>query len=190
MHSAPDTVLRTQGADDGWQKYLAAVERVAGIGFFKLEAMSNGDPEKIDILRIHMAVGMSILALMVVRFIVRICTRRPADTTTRYAALDRIAPVAHCAFYVLVLLMAGSGLATAILAGLNRSVFQGTGEPLPPSFDAYPSFVAHGYFALLLTGLVTLHAVAALYHQFVTKDGPFRRMWFGRRETDDAVSMK
>jgi cytochrome b561 len=154
------------------------------IGFFKLAAMSNADPEKIDILRIHMAVGMSILGLMVVRLIVRICTRRPADATTGYAALDRIAPVTHYAFYVLVLLMAGSGLATAILAGLNRSVFQGTGEPLPPSFEPYPSFVAHGYFALLLAGLIVLHLLAALYHQVVRKDGPLRRMWFARRALD------
>jgi len=29
MHSAPHTVLRTQGANDGWQKYFAALERVA-----------------------------------------------------------------------------------------------------------------------------------------------------------------
>jgi cytochrome b561 len=163
--------------------WLVAVLIVAmlGIGFFKLEAMPNTDPDKIDILRIHMAVGMSILALMMVRFIVRTCTRKPAGATTGYPALDRIAPVIHYAFYVLVLLMAGSGLATAILAGLNRSVFQGTGEPLPPSFDAYPSFVAHGYFALLLAGFVILHVVAALYHHFVRMDGLFRRMWFGRR---------
>jgi len=31
---------------------------------------------------------------------------------------------------------------------------------------------------------------AGVYHQFVTEDGLFRRMWFGRRETDGAVSMK
>jgi cytochrome b561 len=155
------------------------------IGFFKLAGMSNADPQKIDILRIHMAVGMSILGLMTLRFIVRICTRRPADATTGYAALDRIASATHYAFYLLVLLMAGSGLATAILAGLNRSVFQGTGEPLPPSFEAYPSFVAHGYFALLLAGFIVLHLLAALYHQFVRKDRLLRRMWFARRASPD-----
>jgi cytochrome b561 len=52
-----------------------------GIGFFQLEAGPNTDPDKIDILRIHMAVGMPILALMVIRFVVRICTRRPAEAT-------------------------------------------------------------------------------------------------------------
>jgi cytochrome b561 len=147
-----------------------------------LEPLPNVDPQKIDILLIHMSVGMLILALMVVRFIIRMRTSRPATTGSQL--LDRLAPVTHYGFYVLVLLMVGSGYATAIRAGLNRSVFQHSGEQLPESFDIYPSFVAHGYVALLLAGFVILHALAALYHQFVRKDGLFRRMWFGRRTLD------
>jgi len=79
--------------------------------------------------------------------------------------------------------MVGTGFATAILAGLNKIVFQGSGDPLPPSFAVYPSFVLHGYFATLLVGFIVVHVLATLYHHFVTKDGVFRRMWFGRRES-------
>jgi cytochrome b561 len=154
------------------------------IGFIVLEPMPNIDPQKIDILLIHMSVGMLIFALMVVRFVVRLRTSRPAPATTGSQLLDRLAPVTHYGFYVPVLLMAGSGYATAIFAGLNKSVFQHSGEPLPESFEIYPSFVAHGYVALLLAGFVILHALAALYHQFVRKDGLLRRMWFGRRALD------
>ena len=78
-------------------------------------------------------------------------------------------------------MMAGSGLATAILAGLNRSVFQNTGEALPASFAAYPTFTAHFYLALVLAGLIVLHVTAALYHQFARGDHLLRRMWFGPR---------
>jgi cytochrome b561 len=138
-------------------------------GFFLLARMPNSDPQKIRVLLVHMAAGMTILALMVVRFIVRMLTSR------------RIAPVTHYGFYVLVLLMVGTGYATAILAGLNRIVFQGSGEPLPENFAVYPTFIAHGYIALFLAGFVVLHVLAALYHQFVRRDGLFRRMWFGRR---------
>lgn len=151
------------------------------IGFFKLAAMPNSDPEKIGILLIHMTVGMSILALTSIRLVVRLRTAKPAEATAGHPVLDRIAPVIHYGFYVLVLLMAATGLATAILAGLNRSVFQGSGEPLPPSFAVYPAFVAHGWLALLLAGLVGLHVIAALYHQFARKDRLFQRMWFGQR---------
>jgi cytochrome b561 len=157
------------------------------IGFLVLEPMPNIDPQKISILLIHMSVGMAILALMVVRFVVRMRSSRPAQATTGNQLLDRIAPVTHYGFYVLVLLMVGSGYATAILAGLNRSVFQGTGEALPPSFEIYPSFVAHGYIALLLAGFIILHVLAALYHHFVRKDGLLRRMWFGRRALDPSA---
>jgi cytochrome b561 len=151
------------------------------IGSLVLAPMPNTDPHKIGILLVHMSIGMAILALMVARFIVRMRTSRPADASTGYPRLDRLAPIIHCGFYVLVLLMVGSGYATAILAGLNKSVFQGSGDPLPPDFSAYPTFVAHGMLAALLAGYIVLHIPAALFHQFVLKDGLLRRMFFGRR---------
>jgi len=44
---------------------------------------------------LHMAGGMLILALMIVRFVVRLGTARPAPA-------NRLAPVVHYGFYVLV----------------------------------------------------------------------------------------
>jgi cytochrome b561 len=150
-------------------------------GFFLLAPMPNIDPQKIGVLLVHMSLGMLILGLMVIRFIVRLATAKPADATTGHAALDSGARLAHYGFYLLVVLMAGTGLATAILAGLNRSVFQKTGEALPATFAAYPTFTAHFYLALLLAGLIIVHVTAALYHQFGIRDHLLRRMWFGRR---------
>jgi cytochrome b561 len=150
-------------------------------GFLLLAPMPNIDPRKIGILLVHMSLGILILGLTVIRFLVRLATAKPADATTGYAALDRTARFVHHGFYLLVVLMAGSGLATAILAGLNRSVFQKTGEALPATFDAYPTFAAHFYLALILAGLIVLHVAAALYHQFARGDQLLRRMWFGRR---------
>jgi cytochrome b561 len=150
-------------------------------GFFLLEQMPNSDPQKIRVLLVHMVIGMGILALMVVRFVIRMLTSHPEPATTGYAFLDRLAPVTHYGFYVLVVLMVATGYATAILAGLNRIVFQHSGEPLPESFEAYPTFIAHGFIAFVLAGFVVLHVLAALYHQFVRRDRLFRRIWFGRR---------
>jgi cytochrome b561 len=151
------------------------------IGFFWLAAMPNTNPQKIIVLRVHMAVGMLILALMIIRFIVRMWTSKPASVTTGYPPLDRIAPIIHYGFYVLILLMVASGYTTGILAGLPAIVFGGSGDPLPATFAIYPSFVAHGYIAALLAGFIALHVLAAFYHQFVRKDGLFGRMFFGRR---------
>ena len=67
-----------------------------------------------------------------------------------YPLLDRIAPISHYGFYVLVILMAGPGYATVILAGLPAIVFGGSGDPLTPTFVIYPTRVAHGILAALL----------------------------------------
>jgi cytochrome b561 len=154
---------------------------VLPVGFLVLAPMPNTDPQKLQLLMFHMAGGMFILTLMVIRFIVRMTSDRPAAQSIGNAAADRLAPVTHYGFYVLILLMAATGLATALTAGLNRSVFQHSGEPLPADFDAIPVFGAHEFFATLLVVFIVLHVLAALYHQFVRKDGLFRRMWFGAR---------
>jgi cytochrome b561 len=146
-----------------------------------LASTPNSDPEKIGVLRWHMAAGILILALMVVRFIVRMLTPRPPPATTGYPVLDRIAPIAHYGFYVLILLMVATGYTTGVIAGLPAIVFGGSGAPLPQDFMVYPSFLAHGSIALLLVAVIILHVLAAIYHQFVRKDGLFQRMAVGRR---------
>lgn len=151
------------------------------VGFFVLDRMPNTDPGKIAVLRVHMAVGVLILVLTIARLVVRWCTRKPAPATTGYPALDRLAPVAHYGLYLVVVLMVGTGYVTGILAGLPAIVFGGSGDPLPPSFGAYPTFAAHSRLALLLAALIILHVAAAFYHQLVRRDGLLRRMAFGQR---------
>jgi cytochrome b561 len=150
-------------------------------GFLGLAATADADPQKIGLLRLHMAGGMLLLVLMVVRFVLRVATLRPAQATTGNPRLDRIAPVAHYALYVLVVLMVGTGFATAILSGLNIIVFGPPGAPLPPTLTVYPTFAAHVLLASLLAGLIGLHVLAALYHELVRKDALLRRMLFGQR---------
>jgi hypothetical protein len=74
--------------------WVLAVLIIAGLtfGVFVLAATPNSDPQKIGVLRVHMAGGMLILVLMGIRFIARMRTSRPADATTGYPVLDRIAP--------------------------------------------------------------------------------------------------
>ncbi|HEY6257431.1 MAG TPA: cytochrome b/b6 domain-containing protein [Xanthobacteraceae bacterium] len=153
-----------------------------------LAAMADTAAEKIGLLALHMAGGALILVLMVIRFVVRIWTARPAAATTGHPRLDRIAPLTHYGFYVLILLMVGTGFATAILSGLNLIVFGASGAPLPPTLMIYPTFKAHVFFAALLAGFILLHVLAAIYHQFIRKDGLFGRMWFGRRASDLSMS--
>ena len=73
-----------------------------------------------------------------------------------------------------------SGVAMSVLSGLPAIVFQGVGS-LPADFNALPPRAVHGIVAKLLMLLIALHIVAALYHQFVRRDGLLSRMGFGRR---------
>ena len=150
------------------------------IGTFALKTVPNSSPDKIDALRGHMIAGGLILLLTLVRLVVRLKTAHPAPATTGNALLDRLAPATHWALYLLVLLMAGSGVAMSVLAGLPGIVFGGVGS-LPVNFDALPPRAVHGIVAKVLMLFIALHFAAALYHQFVKRDGLLRRMGFGPR---------
>jgi cytochrome b561 len=148
------------------------------LGFFVLANMPNTDPTKLDILVWHMAGGMFVLALTILRFIIRICSARPATATTGSPLLDRLASIAHHSLYAIVVLMIASGWYTGWLIS---GVFQRNGETLPNTFAVFPSFQAHAALATLLVILIAARIAAALYHQFVLKDGLFRRIWFSKR---------
>lgn len=153
------------------------------MGTFSLKEIPNIAPEKLFALRGHMIAGIAILALMLVRLGVRLWLPRPPPATTGNRLLDRVAVGVHYGFYVLVILMAASGFATAVQAGLPAIVFGGSGAPLPESFWAYRPRVAHAVIAKLLIALAALHVAGAVYHQLVRRDGLIARMWFGRRRS-------
>ena len=163
-----------------WLLAVAIVFALA-MGTFSLKEIPNSAPEKLFALRGHMIAGMAILALMLVRLGVRLWLPRPTPATTGNHLLDRVAVAVHYGFYALVVLMAASGFATAVQAGLPAIVFGGSGAPLPESFWAYRPRAVHGLIAKLLAALVVLHVAAALYHQFVRRDRLIGRMWFARR---------
>lgn len=151
------------------------------IGYFVLAPMSNGDPAKLDILEIHMAGGMFVLALMLIRLATRLLTAHPPAAKIGSRFMDQLAPAAHYGFYLVVLLIVATGYATGLLARLNETVFARSGAPLPPTFDGFPTRMAHGYLALILVVLIALHVLAALYHQLVLRDDLLKRMGFGKR---------
>ncbi len=147
-------------------------------GAFVLVNVPNADPRKLDMLQWHMGLGMAIFAAMLVRLLVRWRTARPAPASSRAAGW------AHLAFYVLVFGMAISGYATALIARLNEIVFARSGAPLPASFEAFPTFHVHAWIALVLSILIGLHVLAALWHWLARHDGVMRRMGFGGRRVE------
>ncbi len=177
------------------------------------------------ILKIHMAVGIAILVLLVVRFIIRLASRKPAPADAGLKALNILARVVHYALYFFVFAMTVVGLLFALQTSRFQVAFLGAtapafgpgnvppggfprpvgtpGAPFPggggaPGFGnrGNPGFRGGGgsiffrlgffllplhlYISIVLIALLTLHILAAFYHQFIRKDHLISRMWYGR----------
>jgi cytochrome b561 len=86
-----------------------------------------------------------------------------------------LAKIIHYAFYFAIIIMGGSGIGLIRLAG-GPSVIFGEGS-LPAFHELQPHFMHHNVSKILFIMLI-LHAGAALFHQFIKKDGLIGRMWY------------
>lgn len=152
------------------------------MGGFVLSKTPNDDPSKLLGLRMHMGIGIAILVLMLVRLVTRLRTATPPHVSTGNAALDKAGIWTHWAFYLVVIAVCASGIATARLTGLPDIVFGGSGAPLPESFEGIAPRRAHGILTKILGLLILGHIAAAIFHQHVRRDGLMARMWFGNRK--------
>ncbi|WP_160147758.1 cytochrome b [Tabrizicola flagellatus] len=104
----------------------------------------------------HVALGLAILALAVLRVLVRLGRGAPEPAGEVGSLQVRAAGWVHLALYVLMIAVPLGGISAWFL-GLE------TGE-------------IHGLFANLLMALALGHAALAIYHQVVLKDGTLTRM--------------
>ena len=184
---------------------------------------------------VHMLLGLSVLALLIIRLIVRLTTRHPDWATAGNRLLDVIGVLTHWGLYILTFSITITGLILALQTNRLSRIFnpasaasggfaarqsqsgqlppvggfqpgqrppaggfQSGQPPLPGQFrpggDRPGGFEGgfrrgggfflgafHGLSWALLLLLLCVHVGAALYHQFVRKDGLFGRMWFGKR---------
>ncbi|MFZ5677540.1 MAG: cytochrome b [Pseudomonadota bacterium] len=108
---------------------------------------------------LHYWVGIAVLALMALRLWLR--ASRGAPPVAQGGWVGLAGRVSHATFYIVLILMPVSGLLAFYLGGLFGEAHE-LGKP-----------------ALIV--LISLHAVAALYHQFWLKDGTLRRILVPRR---------
>ncbi len=154
------------------------------LGAWVMAKIPNDSPAKIDALRGHMAGGLLILTLMLLRLLVRSRTRLPLPATSGSSLFDRLARVSHYALYVGVIGMATAGLVLAVESGIIAIL---AGEPVqvPADFWVYDARFAHYLISRFLLLLIALHIASGLYHTFVRRDGLLHRMWFGARAINE-----
>ena len=124
-----------------------------------VDAAESGDPLSLTdklLATSHYWFGISILALVAIRFVVRLTTGAPAPASEQPKIVHLAATATHWLFYAMLFAFPVLGL-LALYAG----------DPWGQIHSlAKPAFL----------GLIVLHLGAALYHQLVVKDGTLRRM--------------
>jgi cytochrome b561 len=171
-----------------------------------------------------MTVGVTIIVLLIVRFILRVRTKRPVEATTGNKVFDSLSKFVHYGLYVMVLAVTVLGLVFSLQTGRFQSAFLGAESQFTPPPNGFPQIqgtpgvgpftppedgtgafpeggpvpgfqggpggpgrvfgllMIHELAAYALLVLVALHILAALYHQFVLRDHPIARMWYGAVE--------
>lgn len=150
-----------------------AILALLAIGFM---AANGADAARTAaLLRIHVPLGIVVLALTVARLVWRLFDRRPAAPAGQPGWQRATARLNHALLYGVVILMGVSGIAVMILSGAAAVLFFGAPGALP-RFSDVPPMAVHALGAFAIVGLLGLHVGAALYHHFCRRDHLFARM--------------
>ncbi|MFC6337938.1 cytochrome b [Pseudomonas sp. CCM 7891] len=131
------------------------------------------------LLHLHKPLGIAILALVIVRLVVRFSTRQPPLPVDLPLWQVLAAKVSHVVLYALMLVLPLLGWSMISAAG--DPVMLGSSLQLPALVPANAQLFAwlrkaHGFLAYLLFLTVLLHLAAALFHGLIRRDGVLQSM--------------
>ena len=135
--------------------------------------------QKLAMLARHKSVGITILALVLVRLAWRSFNPTPALPSTLRPYEKVLAHGTHAALYVLLMLLPLTGWIMSSARNFAVSWFNIFQLPnlVAPNQPLYQAMIStHHVLAWILGGILTLHVLAALKHHFVLKDDVLRRM--------------
>ncbi|MEQ1697596.1 MAG: cytochrome b [Hyphomicrobiaceae bacterium] len=157
----------------------ALVFVTAPIGFIMVDrgARDIWDATTNNLYSTHKLIGLTILALMIVRLAYRVMHGAPAPEPTLTPVEKGVSTVVHWAIYLLLFAVPiGGYLGISYYPALDIFGVKVPGLVTPNEDTAKAVFKLHGYGAFLLLGLVAMHIGAAFMHGFVKKDGVMGRM--------------
>ena len=140
--------------------------------------LPNG-PRKINIYALHKSIGLTILALAVLRVLWRVYAGTPRPVPNTPIWQERIAGLTHLAIYALLFAIPISGWVLNSAAGFPLQWFGIVNLPhiVDKSHDLHElAEEAHELMFWLLMLLVVAHAGAAFYHHLFQRDATLARM--------------
>jgi len=150
----------------------------AGIVGLYMSDLPNS-PQKIRIYALHKSVGLTVLALLLLRFAWRLADRRP-DEVPMPPLQAMAARVVHLLLYALMLLLPLSGWVYNSASGYPLQWFglfnlpNLTGGADPALKDVAHEFHEYGFWLLVIA--LVAHAGAALKHHIIDRDDTLVRM--------------
>lgn len=151
-----------------------------------MEGLPDG-PYKIELYNLHKSIGVSVLALAVLRLAWRWANPVPAmpPRSPRWEVLA--ARVSHVLLYVLLFAQPLTGLMFSLYSTFPTIIW-GVSLPDPGADKAVEDVFAaiHAYLIWPILALVALHAAAALRHHLILRDDVLRRMLPGARVRSDS----
>jgi len=132
-------------------------------------------------INLHAMIGLALWLLCFARIFWRL-THRPPDLPPEAGEFSRrwSHPV-HVLLYVLIVIIPVLGIVTFIWHGrvFDFGLFEWNPGVAKNRAIFHPTEDIHGYLAYALFTLAGIHALAALWHHFVRRDGVLARMWPG-----------
>jgi len=147
--------------------------------YLGLSASGQSLAKRLGTLTVHKSIGITILALAVIRILWRWANPTPALPDNLKPYERALAHFTHAALYVLLFAIPLSGWMMSSARGFPVSWFKLVQLPdlVPKSKPLYDALLqTHDLLALALGVIVLLHVAAALKHHYVLKDHVLRRM--------------
>ncbi len=160
--------------------WLVALHILAliGLGYYMVD-LSYYDPNYHDSLFAHKAFGVVAMGLGLVKVLWYLLNTQP-DPTAKLPAWQRLASQAvHLLLLAMMVIIPVSGYIISTSAGEGVELYAGLELPaLMTISDDWRDLAidVHEFLAYGVLAVTALHALAALKHQFIDRDGTLKRM--------------
>lgn len=185
MTDAAATLSAKAGPTSVYDPIQRALHWIVGLLFLTAIGVALADDISADravhmqIVNLHKSLGLTVLALGIVRLGYRFVKAPPAYPASFDRRARRAASANHVILYALILVMPLTGALATALFGRPLPWFGLFSLPSPFEADELVGklvFKSHKLLAYLVYLAVAAHIGSSLWHEFVKKDGSLARM--------------